>query len=280
MRIRSTKPEFWRSERIASVSWDARLMLKGLESFVDDNGVGRDDLPLIVGDLFQRDLVREPSRTLARVSESISELCEAGLVHRYEAAGTKLLYLSFWESVQRVDKPQPGRFPRPDGTLNYKDSLIREPVANIREESRGLAPGTGEQGNRGTGEQGIKTPAPSVLVTVFDEAWSHWPKKVERKQALERFKTAAGRYKGAPEDLALAVTRFGDAYAATTDRQFVPALGVWLAGDRWNDELPEPRQAAAPGRGHSRDLEWQAQLERAAEFDRQQEQRQMQEIES
>lgn len=25
MRIRSTKPEFWRSERIASVDWDARL---------------------------------------------------------------------------------------------------------------------------------------------------------------------------------------------------------------------------------------------------------------
>jgi hypothetical protein len=153
MRIRSTKPEFWRSERIASVSWDARLVLKGLESFVDDNGVGRDDLPLIVGDLFQRDLVREPSRTLARVSEAISELAAAGLLHRYEVDGTSLLYVAFWESIQRVDKPQSGRFPRPDGTWNYKDSEIRESVANPRESSRALAPGTGEQGNRGTGEQ-------------------------------------------------------------------------------------------------------------------------------
>ncbi len=154
MRIRSTKPEFWRSERIASVTWDARLVLKGLESFVDDNGVGRDDLPLIVGDLFQRDLVREPSRTLARVSEAITELHTAGLVHRYDSDGTALLFLSFWESVQRVDKPQAGRFPRPDGTFNYKDSLIREPDATPRESSRTLAPGTGEQGNRGTEEQG------------------------------------------------------------------------------------------------------------------------------
>jgi hypothetical protein len=48
MRIRSTKPEFWRSERIASVNWDARLVLKGLESYVDDNGVGVDDIALIV----------------------------------------------------------------------------------------------------------------------------------------------------------------------------------------------------------------------------------------
>lgn len=159
MRIRSTKPEFWRSERIAQVDWDARLVLKGLESFVDDNGVGKDDIALIVGDLFQRDLVREPSRTLARVSEAISCLNLAGLVWRYEAEGTRLLYVSFWESVQRVDKPQSGRFPRPDGTMNYKDSFIREAVANVREDSRNVAPGTGEQGNRGTGERGTSSSA-------------------------------------------------------------------------------------------------------------------------
>ena len=150
MRIRSTKPEFWRSERIAQVDWDARLVLKGLESFVDDNGVGKDDIALIVGDLFQRDLVREPSRTIARVSEALTDLNSAGLVHRYEADGTKLLFVSFWDSIQRVDKPQNGRFPRPDGTLNYKDSVFREPDGIVREPSRTLAPVTGEQGNRGT----------------------------------------------------------------------------------------------------------------------------------
>ena len=162
MRIRSTKPEFWRSHRIASVSWDARLVLKGLESFVDDNGVGKDDIELIIGDLFQRDLIREPSRTLARVSEAISELHQAGLVWRYDHNGTSLLYVAFWESIQRVDKPQPGRLPRPDGTMNYKDSQIRECVASPREDSRNVAPGTGEQGNRGTEEQGIPPAVPEA----------------------------------------------------------------------------------------------------------------------
>lgn len=151
MRIRSTKPEFWRSERIASVSWDARLVLKGLESYVDDNGVGKDDLALIVGDLFQRDLIREPSRTLARVSEALTELHQAGLLWRYEVDGTSLLFIAFWESAQRIDKPGKGRLPRPDGSMDFGDSEIREPVANPREASRALAPGTGEQGNRGTG---------------------------------------------------------------------------------------------------------------------------------
>ena len=153
MRIRSTKPEFWRSKLIASVSWDARLVLKALESYVDDNGVGEDDINVLVGDCFLHDLIREPSRTLARVSEAISDLHHAGLVWRYEENDRKLLFVSFWETVQRIDKAQSGRNPRPDGTFNYKDSLIREWVATPREESLLLAPGTGEQGNRGTEEQ-------------------------------------------------------------------------------------------------------------------------------
>ncbi|WP_218054266.1 hypothetical protein [Mycobacterium avium] len=60
MRIRSTKPEFWRSERIAAVSWEDRLVLKVLESYVDDNGVGRDDVALIVGEVFPRDMLANP----------------------------------------------------------------------------------------------------------------------------------------------------------------------------------------------------------------------------
>lgn len=154
MRIRGTKPEFWRSKRIASVSWDARLVLKALESYVDDNGVGEDDIGTIAGDCFLHDLIREPSRSLARVSEAISELHEAGLVWRYAHEGKDLVFVSFWESIQRVDKPLKGRNPRPDGTLNYGESSIREVVANPREASRTIAPVTGEQGNRGTEEQG------------------------------------------------------------------------------------------------------------------------------
>ena len=151
MRIRSTKPEFWRSRTVASVDWDARLVLKGLESYVDDNGVGKDDVELIVSDVFPRDMARNPSRTLARVSRALLHLSEAGLIHRYTPGGpdgTPLLYVSSWESIQRIDKPGKGRLPRPDGTFDYGASVIRESVASPRES---VAPGTGEQGNRGTG---------------------------------------------------------------------------------------------------------------------------------
>ncbi|MBT8161031.1 MULTISPECIES: hypothetical protein [Arthrobacter] len=114
-----------------------------------------DDIELIVSDVFPRDMFSNPRETVARVSEAISELHRAGLVHRYETKGERLLFVSFWESAQRIDKPGKGRNPRPDGTLEYKDSEIRESVA-ISPET--LAPVTGEQGNRGTGEQAAVVP--------------------------------------------------------------------------------------------------------------------------
>lgn len=216
-------------------------MLKALESYVDDNGVGEDDVNVLVGDCFLHDLIREPSRTLARVSEAISELHNAGLVWRYGGNDRNLLYVSFWETVQRIDKAQAGRNPRPDGTFDYKESVIRECVASPREESLPLAPGTGEQGNRGTEEQrnrGTVSSAPAVRVSEddFERAWIHWPKKTERKRSLEQFKAKAK--KRGLEALIADVTEFGQAYAETTEKQFVPALDVWLRNERWTDELP------------------------------------------
>ena len=48
MRIRSIRPEFWASEDVAAMDWHTRLVYIGLWSYVDDNGVGRDLVPLIV----------------------------------------------------------------------------------------------------------------------------------------------------------------------------------------------------------------------------------------
>ncbi|WP_343466301.1 hypothetical protein AAI421_17960 [Rhodococcus aetherivorans] len=182
MRIRSTKPEFWRSETIASLDWDIRLVLKGVESYVDDNGVGKDSVVLICADVFPHDLARDPG-TLARVSRALRKLAEANLIARYTVAGEPLLYVRRWKEIQRVDKPNKGRFPRPDGTLEYRDPVnesvcaaqsvseadepddAREHSGNPRETLANtpetLAPVTEEQGNRGTEEKNRVAPTSS-----------------------------------------------------------------------------------------------------------------------
>lgn len=74
--------------------------------------------------------------------------------------------------------------------------------------------------------------------SAFDLAWAHWPKKTERKASAEKFRQAARKI--GVDTLTAHVVRFGDAYAATTDRNFVPALCVWLNRERWTDPLPTP----------------------------------------
>lgn len=236
MRIRSTKPEFWKSRRIASVSWDARLVLKGLESYVDDNGVGVDDIELIVTDVFPRDMFANGRETVARVSEAITELHKAGLVHRYSTDADRLLYISWWESVQRIDKPGKGRNPRPDGTLDYKESTIRESVARPPET---LAPGTGEQGNRGTEEQSKNICSPATPTSAvepkdrFDEFWKTYPRKVGKQKALTKYKAALKRA-NSEQQIIDGAQRLSD--DPNRVDQYTPHATTWLERDGWNDD--------------------------------------------
>ena len=90
MRIRSTKPEFWRSKTIAQLEWEDRLVLKALESYVDDNGVGKDSVVMFCADAFPYDLAQS-SEVCAKVSRSLSRFSEANLIVRYSIAGEALI---------------------------------------------------------------------------------------------------------------------------------------------------------------------------------------------
>ena len=70
----------------------------------------------------------------------------------------------------------------------------------------------------------------------FEIAWSHWPKHTERAKSFEKFSRVA-KQRGL-DVLTADVIRFGDAYARTTEKKYVPALVVWLNRERWTDELP------------------------------------------
>ena len=148
MRIRSIKPEFWRSSSISCLEIEDRLLFIGLWSYVDDNGVGIDRDALIAADLFADDISRDPRETFARVSRGLARLSEAKRITRYEAGGHQLLAITGWSEHQRIDKPAKARYLLPTSP----DAVIRETLARP---SRNVArPSRLEQGNRGTGEQG------------------------------------------------------------------------------------------------------------------------------
>lgn len=152
MRIRSIKPEFWRSSDISKLSTEDRLLFIGLWSYVDDNGVGIDKLAAIAADLFADDIERDAQETFARVSRGLQNLAEAGRIARYAVQGAQYLSVTNWGKHQRIDKPGKPRFPRHDKEV----AEIRESVAESPEV---VAPVTEEQGNRGTEEQGNRNAA-------------------------------------------------------------------------------------------------------------------------
>ncbi|QTF81777.1 hypothetical protein SEA_BEEGEE_74 [Gordonia phage BeeGee] len=184
MRIRATKPEFWRSKTIATLDWDTRLVLKALESYVDDNGVGKDSVVIFCADAFPHDLANSPE-ICAKVSRSLSRLSEAGLIARYNVDGEDLVYVRNWKKWQYIDKPKAGRYPRPDGTMNYREPVDEtigagqgvsesknreespEPRENFAKSARKVPEEcpqiqSGEQGNRGSEEQGSPPALPEL----------------------------------------------------------------------------------------------------------------------
>jgi hypothetical protein len=257
MRIRATKPKFWESKTIAQLDWATRLVLKGLESYVDDNGVGKDDLELIATNVFPRDTFRNPPETFRRLSEAISAIESVGLIVRYERNGERLLYIDDWKGLQRIDKPTKGRYPRPDGTLDYAQDVDRDSYGNPPEVS---APVREEQGNRGVEEKETSDPDgpdnsdpldhitendfPDTFTPIypkaFEEWWQHYPRKDAKKSALEAWKRACKR--ATKQDLIDGAIRYAD--DPNRVPKFTKQPTTWLNGDCWlSDELPGDQKA-------------------------------------
>ena len=110
MRIRTIKPEFWRSEDIAALSIEDRLLFIGLWSYVEDNGVGRDEPQLIQCDLYPLDIFTEAS---VRTHGGLMRLSQQGLITRFEGPdGRRYLQINSWDKHQKINRPSKPRFPQ------------------------------------------------------------------------------------------------------------------------------------------------------------------------
>jgi hypothetical protein len=223
VRIRSIRPQFWRSDAIVKLRRDVRLLLIGLWSYVDDNGVGIDDYRDIAADLFARE--DDPVGARNFVRDGLATLAAASLIVRYEYQGKRYLYVSSWDEDQRVDKPGKPRFPRPDecgattqtasvdvsGPEVDADGGNNDEFATVSRDSRdGGAPGEGEKGRRGEGEDsssqsGAHAPHDDIDAPPADDT--------ETKTAPAETKTARTRRDQG--------TRLPDDFPAT------PAMAEW-----------------------------------------------------
>lgn len=106
-RIRTIKPEFWTSEQIVECSTNARLLFIGLWNFCDDCGRHTYSPKQIKALVFPAD-----DFTILQIAGFLEELETNDLIRRYEVEGKQYLYVTGWKH-QKIDKPQPAKFPEP-----------------------------------------------------------------------------------------------------------------------------------------------------------------------
>lgn len=249
MRIRSIKPEFWRSDDVNSMQLEDRLLFIGLWSYVDDNGVGKDQEFSIVADLFAHDLSVSPHDTLMRVSGGLKRLHELGVIHRYKASGKAYLEIANWSKHQKINRPSPPRYPTSDADhAVLSESSVSPPNTD--------SAGTGEQGSRGTEDQGAEEQSAGADESVsesfdlvvpedpgptddqlFEQFWQEYPSKAGRKPAREKFTIALRR--ATAQD----ITDGAHRYAVDPNRAqaYTKHAATWLHNNGWEDPPLPPR---------------------------------------
>jgi hypothetical protein len=108
VRIRSIKPEFWKSERMAQLPRDVRMLFIGLWNLADDFGRFRAHPSLVKGELFAYD-------DDADVGAWLSELSKAGVVVLYTVNGQRYGFVRNFAEHQKIDRRAASRIPPPPG---------------------------------------------------------------------------------------------------------------------------------------------------------------------
>ncbi|MGI5161427.1 hypothetical protein [Microbispora sp. CA-102843] len=171
-RIRSIKPELWSSPGMRGLDPWARLLFIAMWNWADDFGRGTANPRELAGFAFPHD----EDISSADIRRMLGELRRAFGVVFYEVGGRPYYWIPSWEKHQKIDKRSGAKYPAPEegepwdpnpGKPTTKPSDQQEqpksekPAESSAEPAEtstepagtsALEVGTGEQGNRGTGE--------------------------------------------------------------------------------------------------------------------------------
>ena len=255
-RIRTIKPEFFTSPDTAKASIEARLFYIALWCWADDWGIGEANMNALLGFAFPED----DEKTRKEIQSLCKEVANTYGTLFYENNGRYFYAIPSWEDHQRTQRRAQRRNPTPDDPESQPDKRIYEKHApsvftqGTSESTQGNdQEGTGEQGNRGTGErEHISNPPEQETITLihpepsadasdrFDEFWEAYPKRTgqnPKKPAREKFKKIT---KDVDPQILIDAAH---AYARSEQHnnpKFIAQTQTWLNQERWNDEYSEP----------------------------------------
>lgn len=115
-RIRSIKPDFFKSEDVSALPLRARLTWIGLWTQCDDHGRYKDSARVIKGDVWSLDDV-----SLHDIEADLRALAAADRIIRYEVDGKRYLVVVNWHMHQAINRPSRPKYPAPPEPMASAD---------------------------------------------------------------------------------------------------------------------------------------------------------------
>lgn len=118
-RIRSIKPDFFKSEDVSTLPLRARLTWIGLWTQCDDHGRYKGSAKILKGDLWSLDDV-----SLRDIEDDLEELARSGRIVRYLAGGKQYLAVVNWHVHQAINRPSKPKYPAPPAPMASPDQCV------------------------------------------------------------------------------------------------------------------------------------------------------------
>ena len=228
-RIRTIKPEFFRSRSLARCPLPARLTFAGLWTEADDHGRGVADPRILKGALWALD----DDVTHQHVSAHLDVLAETGHIQLYEHDGDTYYEIAKWSDHQAAAyrRGEP-RHPEPDGYVASVSHLRVQDSADRTTERAGTGTGTGREGKKT-----VAADADDRDIT-FEQFWKAYPRGPAGKPGGDGVKGKARdkwrRLTPTQRQTALdAVGNYADYIARPESPNAAHAI-TWLNQERWD----------------------------------------------
>lgn len=125
-RIRTVKPEFWRSPDIMELTLFQRLLYIGLFNFSDDDGRGQYNPTGIAADIFIREYATSPREVIGEIEAAFQAYQDHEMVTLYCVGGRNYYQINNWNSHQKINRRTPSRIPPPDQRQQPTHGVLSE----------------------------------------------------------------------------------------------------------------------------------------------------------
>lgn len=110
-RIRTVKPEFWRSPDIMELDDFQQLLYIGLWNFTDDEGRGAYSPMALAADIFLRKYADDPKGVTADIETAFKAYAKRDMVTVYRVEGRDYYQINHWADHQKINRPQKSKIP-------------------------------------------------------------------------------------------------------------------------------------------------------------------------